>query len=263
MQEKIEAYLNNTLSPDDKTDFETLMNEDKALQEEVNIYKALQESFNENDWHTIDKSKNKGAFLEIKRELKSETILDASKHIKNIERHYFKETKQHKPKRFYTIAIAASVLLCISIGLPFLFTSDGLDDYYNNYQDWETIPSLIEKGTLDESLKIETLFEAKDYNAIIKYYENNISTKNMLHPYSILKIGSAYFYTENYNKALKIFDEFIALDTLDISRGYWYKLLVYLKQENKQKVEEILKVILSNKANHNYQKAKDIADKMS
>lgn len=262
MQEQIEAYLNNTLSIDEKIAFEKLIQEDKALQEEINLYKALQESLNENDWHTIDKNKNKVELLEIKKELKSKPIQDVSKHIKKIEEHYFNNKKANKSKRFYTIAIAASILLCVSIGLPFLFSNHSLEGYYNNYQDWEDIPSLTEKGTHDESFKIETLFAEKDYRAIIEYYEKNQSTKNMLHPYTLLKVGSAYFYTGNYDSALKIFDEFIALDTMDRSRGYWYKLLVYLKQENKTKVEEMLKIILANTQNHNHIKAKKIAEEI-
>lgn len=256
MQKLIDAYLNNTLSKDEKIAFEKQMQTDPTLKEDLSIYKTMQESFNENDWHIPNKDKHKEALLEIKKELKSEPLQQISQHIKNAEQQYFEEvnTQKVKPKRFYTLAIAASILLCISIGLPFLFANDSLEDHYNTYQDWDNIPSLTEKGTDNTASEIETLFNAKDYKGIIKYYEEEV-TKDTLHPYSLLKVGSAYFYNGNYNIALDIFDAFIGLNTIDSSRGHWYKLLVYLKQDNKVKVEETLKIISSNKANYNYKEA--------
>jgi tetratricopeptide (TPR) repeat protein len=259
MQKLIDAYLNNTMSKDERVAFEKQIEVDPTLKEDLSIYKTMQESFNENDWHVPNKDKHKDTLLEIKKEIKSEPMQHISQHIKNAELQYFEEvnTQKVKPKRFYTLAIAASIVLCISIGLPFLFANDSLEDHYNAYQDWDSIPSLTEKGAENIASKIETLFDAKDYKSIIKYYEQEV-TKDTLHPYSLLKVGSAYFHNDNYNAALDTFDAFISLNTIDRSRGHWYKLLVYLKQEDTTKVKGMLDVILSNKANYNYKEALEI-----
>lgn len=264
MQDRIDAYLNNTLSKKEREVFKKELEVNPKLKEELYIYKALQESFNENDWHSLDKNKYQEDLLKLKKELKSKENQDISETLRNVEQQYFKDSKKqnNKPKRFYNLAIAASVLLLVSLSLPFIFNNDGLEDYYNTYQDWEAIPSLIEKGTTDNTdLKIETLFEEKDYKGVINYYEQEV-TKSTLHPYSLLKVGNAYFYENNYKKAINMFDAFIALNTIDSSRGHWYKLLVYLKQDNVTKVEEMLDIISSNKANYNYKKASEIKDEM-
>ncbi len=259
IQETIDAYLNNTLSKTERTAFEKEIETNPKLKEELHIYKALQESFNENDWHTLDSSTYKEDVLKLKKEFKSKDNQDISNTIRTVEQQYFTDSKtqQKRPKRFYKLAIAASIVLCISIGLPFLF-NNSLEDHYNTYQDWDTMPSLTEKGTETIASKIEALFNTKDYNGIIKYYEQEV-TKETLHPYSLLKIGSAYFHNGNYNKSLEVFDAFIDLNTIDSSRGHWYKLLVYLKQENTAKVKETLDVILSNKVNYNYKEATEIS----
>lgn len=262
MHKMIDAYINDTMSLKDKLSFENKMETDVTLEEEVLIYKSLNESFNENDWHALDKIKHRESFKNIKLELKSETFQNISKNIKKAEKEHYNSIneKLNKPKKFYFAAIAASLLLFASIGLPFLLGNDTLEDHYSNYADWEDIPSLIEKG--DEVIPIEKLYEYKDYDAIISHYRAMSKENETLHAYSILKVGAAYFFKGNYDKAIQTFDVFIKLDTVASSRGVWYKLLVYLKQNNKIKTLETLEIILSNKNNYNYKQALKIKNKI-
>ncbi|PHS08575.1 MAG: hypothetical protein COA88_06320 [Kordia sp.] len=255
MHEMIDAYINDMMSLKDKLSFESRMEADEILKEEVFIYMSLKESFNEKDWHTLDKRSHGEALQNIKKELKSATLQNVSINVKKAEEEYYNviNKKLNKRKKFYFVAIAASFLLFASINLPYLLGNDSLEDHYNNYADWEGIPSLIEKG--DEVAIIEKLYESKDYNAITSHYEIMQNGSETFHAYSLLKVGASYFFNGNYNEALQVFDVFIQLDTIASSRGNWYKLLVYLKQDNKRKTQETLNVILSNKNNYNYKQA--------
>jgi len=262
MHEMIDAYIFDRMSLEDKLSFENKIANDVSLKEEVLIYKSLKESFNENDWHTLNKRNHNESFENISNALKSETFQEISKNIKNVEHEYYNtiNEKQNKSKKFYFAAIAASLLLFVSIALPFLSGNDTLENHYNNYADWESIPSLIEKGA--NVTLIEELYESKDYKAIISQYETIPNGNETLHAYSLLKVGASYFFIGNYEKAIQTFDTFIKLDTVASSRGNWYMLLVYLKQDNKKKVKETLDIILSNKNNHNYKQALKIAKEL-
>ncbi len=260
MQEIIESYLNDVMSKEERTAFEDKMQEDKALKEEVLICKALQESFNENDWHKLDRDEE--TLKTMKGNLRSSEFQNLSKMIRETEQTYLK-TKSRKPKlsrRYAYLGIAASIILFISIVFPFMFNNT-LGDYYNEYEDWGDIPSMTEKGA-EGVLNIETLYASKKYGEIISYYETNTEATDVLEPYSLMKVGFSYFHNDQYKEALETFDVLIKLDSLESSRGYWYKLLVYLKEENAMKAKETLSIIISNKNNHNYKEAVVLSKKM-
>ena len=260
MQEIIESYLNDVMSKEERAAFEGKMQEDKALKEEVLMYKALQESFNENDWHNIDKEKED--LKKVKDKLQSDDFQNLSKTIRETEQTYLKskESKSKFSNRYAYLAIAASIILFVSIIFPFMF-NDTLGDYYNEYEDWGDIPSMTEKGA-EDGLSIESLYASEKYDEIISYYETNTEATDALEPYSLMKVGFSYFHNDQYKKALETFDVLIQLDSLESSRGYWYKLLVYLKEENEMKAKETLDIIISDKNNHNYKEAVVLSKKL-
>ncbi|WP_299890480.1 hypothetical protein [uncultured Lacinutrix sp.] len=260
MQKMIDGYLNGSLSLEQKAVFEKQINTDQALKEELLIYKALQESFNENDWHTLDKNSNIEDFKSIKNRFKTKEYQDISKNIKSVESLYCNKNKKKSNSIFYKLGIAATIILFLAIGLPFIFNTNSLNDYYNDYQNWDTIPSLIEKGSQNESQKIEELYTSKDYNSLIKLYEAN--NTNNYNNYSLIKIGHIYIELGFTEKAIEVFDKLIATKKLSSSKGYWYKLLVYLKIEDKEKAIEQLNIILQDKNNYKYEEAKELSNKI-
>lgn len=260
-QEEIDRYLKNIMSKEERIAFEKKMQSDFALKEDVTLYKSLQDSFNDNDWSSIDKSSNIEDFQSIKNRFKSKEYQDISKNIKNVEHLYSNKSKKKSNSNFYRLSIAATIVLFLAVGLPFLFNTNSLNDYYNDYEDWGDIPSVIEKGTENESQKIEELYTSKKYETLIKLYESN-NTKSY-HNYSLMQIGYIYFELGYTEKAIEVFDKLIATKKLSSSKGYWYKLLIYLKTENKEKAIQQLDIILKDKNNYKYNEAIEISKKLN
>ena len=73
--------------------------------------------------------------------------------------------------------------------------------------------------------------------------------------------GAAYELTNKNDEAITAFNELIAQPNFEEhTKGYWYKLLVYLKLEDKENVEAMLAIILKDKANHKYNEALKLAE---
>lgn len=249
-QEEIDTYLQNTLSKEALISFEKKMQENTLFKEEVLLYKSLQQSFNKNDWNSTNNTKLDN-FQSIKNNLKSEEFQDISKNIRAVENTYL-NTNKSKKSTFYKLAMAASILVFLAIGLPSLF-NNSLNDYYNEYENWNEIPSLTEKGTQNEAQKIEELYASKNYNALITLYETNIDKE--YHDYNLMQIGHTYTVLENTEKAIQVFDKLIASKKLSSSKGHWYKLLIYLKLHDKVKIKQQLDVILQDENNYKYEEA--------
>ncbi len=72
-------------------------------------------------------------------------------------------------------------------------------------------------------------------------------------------IGASYEQLNENERALVSFDKLTQLtDFEEYSKGYWYKLLLYLKLNNRQKALEMKAIILENKNNYNYKKALEL-----
>jgi tetratricopeptide (TPR) repeat protein len=72
-------------------------------------------------------------------------------------------------------------------------------------------------------------------------------------------IGASYDKLNKNDNALIVFDKLSKSPNFDgYSRGYWYKLLIYLKEDKRDKAIEIKNIILKNNYNFNYEKAKKI-----
>lgn len=255
--ETIDNYLKGNLSKVEHLAFEKLMEENKELEEIVLIQRQL---FAIHDFET---TKNKlighsqKNLLYYKEQLRSKENQDLSAKIRKIGENYTKP-KTSTQKNYLKYYIAASIALIFGT-IIMLNSNTSLEDYYYDNVNWEELPSFISKDqSLSDFTKGETFFKNEDYEkAIITF--SSIKPDNELYPYSLMYIGASFDKLNKNDEALQVFDKLLTLQKFEeYSRGYWYKLLIYLKENNKDKAIEMRSVILKNNSNFNYEEAKNL-----
>ncbi|OUR97663.1 hypothetical protein A9Q86_15735 [Flavobacteriales bacterium 33_180_T64] len=249
IQNKIEAYILGKMGANEKKAFKKLISTTPLLKEEVNIQQSLHSVFNENIKFKFDKNKvNK-----IKVQLKNNEFQELSDHIKNTHK-VFEKNRNNKISfyKYASVAVAAIFILFIII-----FNPNDLNDYYNEYENWEDLPSYIEQGNneTDNLYKIERYYNEERYHEIIKLINSNLNEETNINPEKLIYLGASYFKVNDTKKALKTFDELTISGHVLNSRGYWYKLLIYLKTNNAKKTSEILEIITSNPSYYKHKEA--------
>ncbi len=249
--EKIDKYITGKLIDSELNIFEKQLKENKQLQEEVILQKQLINIIGQEKWHTIGDDKKNEELQRLKEKLRSEEYQLVSKKIKNIGNLHVEKKARFKIKYLY-YASAAMIVFMVSI---FTYnTSQSLDSYYTSYANWEELPSFVEKGnTKTEFVVGETYFKKGNYTKAIESF-NLVDTKSKYYPYSLMYLGAAYELINKDEVALQTFDKLINLKySEENTKGYWYKLLIYLKINNKEKSLEVLHKISENKGNYKYE----------
>ncbi len=259
-QQEIEAYIHGRMSPEALVIFKEKLANDKTLQEDVLLQESLRDALGQDHWASLENDPANEALQKLKTTLKSDTYAQISTTIKEVGADYTNNPTNKKQDRrvYYRIAIAAAVLLLCT--LPFLINSSS-ESYYDQYANWESLPSLREKGDSQTHLIAgESLYFSQKYEEAIRYFEDTIGPNDPYYSYGLLYLGASYFQAGNLAKAHQTYDALIATNTLQSSYGYWYKLLLYLKVENTEKVNEMLSLIVSNPDHYNYKEAKKIQE---
>jgi len=256
----IDQYLKGTLTEAETLDFEKRMATDAALREEVIIQKQL---FAIHDFPTKKGIKNEAYTEELQllnEKLQTEEYQALSRKIRKVgkEQNLGKRVFKKKKKSYFIYSIAATIAILLTTFLIFN-RQPSLNYYYNKNVNWEELPSFIVKGqTEDIFTKGEALFKNKEYKEAITTL-TTIETNDEFYPYALLYIGASYEQLNENEKALVSFDKLTQLtDFEEYSKGYWYKLLLYLKLNNRQKALEMKAIILENKNNYNYKKALEL-----
>lgn len=264
--EKIDLYIFNKLSKEERIDFEKLMNEDESLKEEVFIQKQLYSAFG-NDSVLNNPKFPLEETEKIQNELQSDKLKDISLKIKNAgiefsQTRKIDHTTNLKSKKTFSfkLSIAASISILIASCIYYFMSQTSMNSYYNEYNDWNSLPSFSEQGSheINLFLKGENLFQQQNFSDAIQAFEKT-PHNTLYYPYSLLYIGACYERLDNNNEALKYFQKAASLSNFDEkSRAYWYQFLLYLKIEDKENAIRMQKIILEDDQNYNYKIASKI-----
>lgn len=260
--EQIDDYLRGHLAPEAHEAFEKAMETIPELKEDVVLSKDLMLSLDKNNWNTHHYNQKSSEVIALRNRLRTEEYTTLANTIASVGNDYLKEA-QHTPKKRhwrYPASVAAAVVLLISS--YFMLKSNTLEDQYDAYANWESLPSVIEKGTDDISivLQLENDYVNGNYRNIIDASETIYLLNTPERAFALQYLGAAYFETAQYDLAVNTFDHLTQLNSLEQSKGYWYMLLVYLKTENKEKALATATIITANSNNYNYKKALEIKD---
>ena len=255
--EQINQYLKGTMPEDEKLVFEEKLVKDETLREEVIIQKQL---FLLQGVETKDlpfSTTNESDLLDLRSKLQSEEYKLLSAKIRKASRATKNKSTQHK-NYWFKYAVAASLVLVF--GVLFYFNSqNSLENYYHENVNWEELPSFIEKGNAENDFQNgENFFKNKDYKNAIATFKK-VNSDNKLYPFALMYLGASYDRNNQNNKAIQTFQELSKLTSFEEhSKGYWYELLIYLKQNNIEKAKEIKAVILQDSNNYNYNEVQKI-----
>ncbi|GGG30363.1 hypothetical protein GCM10011344_34130 [Dokdonia pacifica] len=253
--EAIERYLLTKMTVNEREEFEEEMIQNPELKEQVALYKALYNIDQDNDdWITIEDNPQL-----LKKEIalfRSQETKEFSKSLKQYRQANTKE-KESMFKMQRWSAIAAIVIIGVFILYP---RSSDLPDLYEQYHNWEELPSYVSKGENTDQIleEIEATFRSKKYQNIITLSQTLDPTIYETNPQVLLFIGVSYLETNQYKNALTTFDRLTKSDGLDFHKGYWYKVLTFLKQEDKENAVKTLKTIMENPTYYKYSSAKEL-----
>jgi len=253
---EVDYYLDGDLDNEALKRFEIELKQNKDLQEYVSVSKQMQLNYNNKEWDYIKGSKS-DKIDELEQYLNSDEAKEINSVIQEVSGKYLYEAKSTKAlKRLYPyIVMAASII--ILVGYFTINASQTNQDLYEQNNDWGNLPSLLSRGNSEDQLLIdgENAFLDKDYQLAKENFNVFAESNSEISPTVMLYLGISQLETNDYNLALKTFDGIINRNTIDKSKGYWYKSLVYLKMNDKKSAIEQLKIILSNTDNYKYNEA--------
>lgn len=130
----------------------------------------------------------------------------------------------------------------------------------NQYNGWSELPSLIERGESENEylVKGEEAFLNKEYAIAKQQFENVASEGANFNANTSLYLGISYLELNEYKSALLTFDKLINSESLDASKGHWYKGLTYLKMNKKDDAKEQFEILAKHKGYYNHETAKSI-----
>jgi len=257
---RIEDFLLGVMPDEDSIAFQSRLDSDKAFREKFELEKQLFDTFNEKSWsftpgnnpevHGYQSALKSSEFSKIK-----ETIKEASK------RYGSESPKANNNKRLVVYLAAASIALLIAVQFIFNQTPSG-KELYHAYIDMEGLPGFVTRADDlgNDAVNAQQLFENHNYEASIELFEGILGSQPKDSRVYIY-LGVAYVEAENYKRAEQVFDNLTSSNLLDAEKGYWYKSLLYLKMNEKEKALQILTKIKDEKR-FNYNKAEELIEEL-
>jgi len=258
LQNQADDYLKDTLSIHAKKAFEVLLQENQELVDYVAINKEMQAHYNEEDWSFVEED---AETVELEEYLKSDEAKALKASVKKVNDRFVKERPSNRRNYFSYLAIAASVIVFVGY---FVFNDSPTSlEVYSDYNDWSNLPSLTSRGDSDNVLLVngEKAFLNKEYKEAAIYFEDFLTTSNNS-ANALLYYGVSNIELGHYAKALDAFNQLISSETLDRSKGYWYKMLTYLKMEDKKNAIIQLELIVKDSGNYKFVEAQELLEKL-
>lgn len=258
--EIIERYLRKEMIDDERIDFEKKIAQDSDLKEQVGIYKALYSIEGTNDTWLETEENTELLEKEVALFRSKETVQFA----KNLKKYRDSNTKKKRP--VFHLRLLSTVAAIVIIAIFIFYPKDvNLSSLYEEYHNWEELPSYISKGDADKDTykTLESLFLKKEYQTIISQTDKIDSSLFEIDQQASLFVGVSYLELNQYKEALEVFDLLIQSNSLNAHKGYWYKALTYLKQGDKEKAIDILMIISNNTSYYKHDIAKELLLKIN
>ncbi len=237
--EKIELYLANEMSEQDRLAFEQEMNTNAEVKETVALYQSLND-----DYVQIENSKI--------------GVSQLQQNLQEISPNYFKEEKKAKvfsmKQTVSLLAVAASLFFAFLLLKPMLFSNK---DLFKSYYEEEALST--QRSNSDSVTKAIELFNKKEYSQALIYLEA-ITNKDADATDLQLAKGVCYLNLAQYDKANTVFETVATGQTIYKERAQWLKAMLLLKQEKKAACKTYLQTIETSSSY--YKKAQELIGKL-
>ena len=134
---------------------------------------------------------------------------------------------------------------------------------YTAFYSENDLPSFTTRS-VDVNLlsQVEKSFKADDIDVALETLNTYINTSEHVDPLSYIYKGLIYSEKGQLSEAIKQLEILENSDSLDAGKASWFEALVYLKFEDENNVELLLKAIASNPSNYKYSEAIALLDKL-
>ncbi|MEM7086273.1 MAG: hypothetical protein AAF489_08835 [Bacteroidota bacterium] len=261
LQLKVEQYISGSMSASDALDFEKLMETDAALKAEVTLAKQL-------NFHlsgTTDDSEvpNNEYTQNLKSFMESEEAKELKETLRTVQSERRVPKFRSKKRRIIFAAAAAVVIFLISaIGLIFK-TEPGTEKLYAQYYSTNDLPSVIQRGTSNSLLKQGAVaFQNENFSDALAYFEQYDASTEEPDMALYLYKGATLLELGNYYGAIQEFELAIDSQSIDASKGFWFKAMAYLKSGDVSNAKYVLSDIASHVWYYNHDKAKELLKKL-
>lgn len=255
MHLKIEAYLNESLTDDQKKRFELELKSNSELQQELELFKSINSHFNKNEWQTIDEKQYTKEKKALDTYFDSEEALILKNKLRKAQRNY-KSKKQNYFK--YIAAIAATFLLVIA--LYNASNQKTLNELYVEYYDTKDFPSFVTRSTNNNTILDQAIisFQNKEFENALPLFEEYIKQNDTINPIIYSYIGIIHLQLNDIDNALLNFDKLLHSNSIDRSKALWYKSLLYLKINDSNQLKNTLTDLINSPSTFKNKEANDI-----
>ncbi|MBW1297122.1 hypothetical protein [Aquimarina litoralis] len=260
--DQIDAYLRDELSNDEKILFEQSLQNNPELSAEFKIHQELFAQMDESVWITDMFTPEQEEIKEITSYFRSEEAKKLKETIEKAKANYYKTERTSILKGKWIIPVLIAASFSIFVILYSINFSESPQELYAKYNEWNDLPSLTSRSDEDQLTKGQQLFEEKKYNDSFLLFENYIQSTDEVVPATLLYAGISALELDEYKKAISYFDQLINSNAIDQSKGYWYKVLTYLKQGKKEETIQVLEIIIKDQENYNFDKANTLLKKL-
>lgn len=251
---KIEAYLNESMTADQKVIFESELKNNAELREEVAVHKSIDLHYNTRSWDTPNNSFNPKDKQALEAYFKSDEAIEIENKLVKARTVF---TKKKKPNFFkYVLAVAAGFLLLFS--LVTFYGKKSYNELFEQYYNENELPSFTTRGTQINSDfdKGINAFKKQDYKKTVTSLKEYLNQYKEANPIVYAYIGMSYLQLNQPELALTNFDKLLTSESIDAPKALWYKSLVYLKMEEKIKLEETLNLVIRHPSQYKSEAAK-------
>jgi hypothetical protein len=247
--EEIDKYINMELDDDERSSFETELDNNLDLTAELELYKEIDTALSENDVMNLRDKLDR-----ISKEVTREKHKERSFIVRIIPR-----------SRIATATVAASLLLLI--GITSMLSRNKISnekELYNHYFSTYDATGIFRSNNQDPDNKINLAlhkYNAAEYSEAIALFEQVLQT-DASNPVGNFYQGMSYQELGKFDNAIMSYSEVIKVkNNLFVEQAEWYTALCYLQNDNRKKAYKQFQRIAENKGYYS-EKASEILEKL-
>ena len=249
----IEAYLRKNTTDEQMVAFEKKMNTNPKLKKQVDLSRELSNHFNEKQ-ETSTLIQNEYA-NELKDFLNSEDAIKIKQQLEEAKSKYKKKPLFHKN---LIIGLAANIVLLMSIFFAFQYQKNiSPQELYATYYNAKDLPSVASRDDVTSTIQeAVNAFQQEEYQTSMKLLNSLKNNEGATDVAPLLYRGVIYIQLEEYSQAITTFNKVISSNSLDATKGIWFKALAYLKEGNTTAAKNTLLEL--KEVDFNYAKAQQL-----
>lgn len=237
----IDNYFKGLLSEDEEKSFFERLSTDARFNEKFKLEEQLVNALSEDGW---DFAKAPNEEVKAYSDLLKKEELQRLKNTLSDVNSEFNAKKSSSARRLFYYLTAACIVVFLGLQLFFNHKISN-QELYKDYIALNDLPSFISRSDESNQLaKAQEFFENKKYEEALHIFKSVVNSRGVSGNVLIYK-GITETELGQYNDAQETFDSLINSDLFDAQKGYWYKALLYLKQNRLEESKVILNKIVS------------------